>query len=33
MAVLEIHTQFHTVYRSCDESVHPKTVSMLDVPA
>jgi hypothetical protein len=32
MAVLVIHTQSHREYRSCDGFLHPKTVSMLDVP-
>jgi hypothetical protein len=31
MAVLIIHTQSHTEYRSCDEFLDPKTVSKLDV--
>jgi hypothetical protein len=31
MDVLVINTQSHTEYRSCDEFLHPKTVSMLDV--
>jgi hypothetical protein len=31
ITVLVIHTQSHREYRSYDEFLHPKTVSMLDV--